>query len=199
MIVGEESGESLLHYCNEPNGCPTRLIDASGSVRWAASFGAWGDLAALQGRVEDNPIRLQGQYGDAETGLSYNLFRYYASHLGAYATIDPLRLDGGPNLYALGLNALGWIDPLGLACYIATRDATRGVIKGRKLKNKEALSRIRRGLDVIADTKSEALSLAKRALKGKPMHHTPHGSGRPLFLPHYHPNQHAGSSHVFYP
>jgi RHS repeat-associated protein len=199
MIVGEESGESLLHYCNEPNGCPTRMIDASGAVKWAATFGASGDLAALQGRVEDNPIRLQGQYGDVETGLSYNLFRYYAPHLGAYATIDPLRLDGGPNLYALGLNALGWIDPLGLACYIATRDATRGVIKGRKLKNKEALSRIRRGLDVIADTKSEALSLAKRALKGKPMHHTPHGSGRPLFLPHYHPNQHAGSSHVFYP
>ena len=199
MIVGEESGESLLHFCNEPNGCPTRLIDASGAVKWAASFGAWGDLAALQGRVEDNPIRLQGQYGDPETGLSYNLFRYYAPHLGAYATIDPLRLDGGTNLYALGLNVLGWIDPIGLACYIAVRDRTRGVIKGRKLKNKEALSRLRRGLDVIADTKAEAASLAKRALKGKPMHHGPHGSGRPLFLPHFHPSQHANDSHVFYP
>lgn len=199
VIVGGESGDSLLHFCNEPNGCPTRLIDASGAVKWAAAFGAWGDLAALQGRAEDNPIRLQGQYGDPETGLSYNLFRYYAPRLGAYTTIDPLRLDGGTNLYALGLNVLGWIDPLGLACYIAVRDPTRGVIKGRRLKNKEALSRIRRGLDVIADTKREAASLAKRALKGKPMHHGPHGSGRPLFLPHWHPSQHANSSHVFYP
>ena len=199
MIAGGDSGESLLHFCNEPNGCQTRLIDVSGAVTWAASFGAWGNLATLQGRVEDNPIRLQGQYGDLETGLSYNVFRYYAPHLGSYATIDPLRLDGGPNLYALGLNVLGWIDPLGLKCYVAIRDPTRGVIKGRRLKQKAALSRIRRGLDVIADSKSEAASLAKRALKGKPMHHEPHGSGRPLFLPHWHPSQHANSSHVFYP
>jgi hypothetical protein len=98
----------------------------------------------------------------------------------------------------MGINALGWIDPLGLKCYVAVRDPTRGVIRGRRLSQKQALNRIRRGLDVIADSASEAASLAKRALVGKPMRHGPHGPP-PLYLPHYHPAQHAGSSHVFFP
>ncbi|WP_027272930.1 RHS repeat-associated core domain-containing protein [Leminorella grimontii] len=54
-----------------------------------------------------NPLRFQGQYEDEESGLFYNLNRYYQP--------DPIGLRGGLNLYAYASNPLSWIDPLGLA------------------------------------------------------------------------------------
>ncbi|CAN7746483.1 MULTISPECIES: DUF6531 domain-containing protein [unclassified Variovorax] len=187
-----------LHYGVTINGCPTRLLDDQGGIRWTANPGTWG-------YVDDSGVsafaaltRLQGQYFDSETGLHYNRNRYFDPLAGMFASVDPFRLDGGPNVYSMGPNSLAWIDPTGLKCYVAVRDPTRGVVRGRRLSQKQALGRIRRGLDVIADSASEAASLAKRALVGKPMRHGPHGPP-PQFLPHYHPAQHANASHIFYP
>jgi RHS repeat-associated protein len=62
------------------------------------------------------PLRLQGQYWDEETGLHYNRWRYYDPGIGAFVSQDPLGLAAGENVYGFGANAQGWIDPLGLAC-----------------------------------------------------------------------------------
>jgi uncharacterized protein RhaS with RHS repeats len=62
-----------LHYVNDPNGCPTRLIDSKGQVLWAASYSAWGAIDKLHASTVSNPIRLQGQYEDGETGLYYTV------------------------------------------------------------------------------------------------------------------------------
>ena len=64
----------------------------------------------------DNPLRLQGQYADIETGLHFNRQRYYDASLGAFITQDPLRLGAGINLYAYAPNPYAWIDPYGLSC-----------------------------------------------------------------------------------
>jgi RHS repeat-associated protein len=45
------------------------------------------------------PIRMQGQQLDAETGLFYNRYRYYDPAGGRYVTQDPIGLLGGANLY----------------------------------------------------------------------------------------------------
>ncbi|EIO7469110.1 EndoU domain-containing protein [Salmonella enterica subsp. enterica] len=58
--------------------------------------------------------RLPGQYFDDETGLYYNLFRYYAPECGRFVSQDPIGLKGGLNLYAYAPNPLKYIDPLGL-------------------------------------------------------------------------------------
>ena len=66
------------------------------------------------GRVEQN-LRMQGQYYDEESGLHYNLFRYYDPDSGRFTQLDPIGLAGGINLYQYAPNALGWVDPLGLS------------------------------------------------------------------------------------
>ncbi|MDU4153494.1 MAG: RHS repeat-associated core domain-containing protein, partial [Enterobacteriaceae bacterium] len=59
-------------------------------------------------------LRMQGQYLDRETGLHYNLFRYYDPDSARFTRQDPIGLAGGINLYAYAPNPLGGIDPLGL-------------------------------------------------------------------------------------
>ena len=60
------------------------------------------------------PLRFQGQYCDAETGLHYNRHRYYDPQLGRFTTQDPISLAGGINLYQYAPNPVQWVDPLGL-------------------------------------------------------------------------------------
>jgi RHS repeat-associated protein len=90
-------------------------------VLWAASYSVWADIDLLHAAAVDNPIRLQGQYADPETGLSYNRHRYFCPHAGQFISQDPIQLQGGDHLYAFAADTLGWIDPLGLKCKGAKR------------------------------------------------------------------------------
>jgi RHS repeat-associated protein len=72
---------------------------------------AWGKLlreseTQLSGYSQN--LRMQGQYLDRETGLHYNLFRYYDPDCGRFTQQDPIGLAGGINLYQYAPNALGW-------------------------------------------------------------------------------------------
>lgn len=116
LIEGAGDGQQVYHYHNDPNGCPTRLTDASGEVKWAASYTAWGGIAKLHVNQVENLIRLQGQYEDGETGLNYNRYRYYVSDIGCFAGKDPLGQIAGENVYKFAVNVLGWVDPHGLTC-----------------------------------------------------------------------------------
>lgn len=106
----------VLHYLNDPNGCPVRLVDGDGGVRWAAGYTAWGRIETQHACEIDNPIRLQGQYHDAETGLHYNRHRYLDPWTGQFVSQDPIGLEGGLNIYEYAPNTITWIDPQGLSC-----------------------------------------------------------------------------------
>lgn len=63
----------------------------------------------------DLPLRLPGQYYDAESGLHQNNFRDYDPSLGIYKQSDPIGLDGGINPYVYVGNApTRYTDPTGL-------------------------------------------------------------------------------------
>lgn len=61
-------------------------------------------------------LRFQGEYLDRETGLHYNLFRYYDPDTGRFISPDSIGPAGGLNLYQYASNPIPWIDPWGLSC-----------------------------------------------------------------------------------
>ncbi|MEN4818643.1 RHS repeat-associated core domain-containing protein, partial [Pantoea agglomerans] len=116
-IDGVESPE-IYWFHNAANGMPELLTDGEGQKAWEGINSPWGKLLRESSQrvpvVEQN-LRMQGQYLDRETGLHYNLFRYYDPDSGRFTQQDPIGLSGGINLYQYAPNALGWVDPWGLS------------------------------------------------------------------------------------
>ncbi|MCM7201026.1 DUF6531 domain-containing protein [Enterobacter hormaechei] len=115
-IDGVDAPEIFWFHC-QPNGTPERMTDIEGQVRWEGVSSAWGKLlreSETQVSGYSQNLRMQGQYLDRETGLHYNLFRYYDPDCGRFTQQDPIGLAGGINLYQYAPNALGWVDPWGL-------------------------------------------------------------------------------------
>ncbi|WP_085702937.1 RHS repeat-associated core domain-containing protein [Pseudomonas sp. B15(2017)] len=115
MLDGEGPRKATpFYYQLDHLGTPQELTDYSGEIMWSAKYRAYGNLVALDVSEIDNPLRFQGQYFDAETGLHYNRHRYYNPGTGRFLTPDPIKLAGGLNNYQYVPNPTGWVDPLGL-------------------------------------------------------------------------------------
>jgi RHS repeat-associated protein len=112
---GKGVGESIYFYQNDPNGMPLRLQDKNGIITWEGHYSAFGQVDRLSVSLVKQPLRLQGQYFDAESGLHYNRYRYYDAGVGCFVSQDPIGLEGGDNPHQFAFNVLLWIDPLGLS------------------------------------------------------------------------------------
>ncbi len=87
-----------LHYIvPDAIGAPSEELAPDGSLTWLAQKGTWGEGFSRTGPTGGEPFL--GQWADAESGLSYNFFRYYDPDLGRYLSPDPIDLLGGLNLY----------------------------------------------------------------------------------------------------
>jgi len=107
----------IYWYQNDHLGTPHCLTDAHGQAVWKSSYLAFGSIKteANNGAGIDNPLRFAGQYHDRETGLFYNLNRYYDPTMKRYLTQDPVGLAGGLNPYLyVDANPISRLDPLGL-------------------------------------------------------------------------------------
>jgi RHS repeat-associated protein len=118
-------------------GAPEAATNAKGQLIWQASYSASGKARLSSVRPEvskDRPelveglgtfalnLRLPGQYADAETGLHYNLHRYYDPERSQYLSPDPLAqapgYPDGPNPYAyVRYNPLRYVDRQGLVLF----------------------------------------------------------------------------------
>ncbi|MEM6790272.1 MAG: RHS repeat-associated core domain-containing protein, partial [Myxococcota bacterium] len=132
--TGRTADGAWFHYLNDPIGTPERLVDEQGHIATEYQRRAWGELVAKPGAKASTPIRLQGQYRDEETGLSYNRWRYYGAGV-RYCSSDPDGLHAGTYQYSFGPNALGFIDPYGLSVAqklaAAMAEADRPLVPGQ--------------------------------------------------------------------
>ncbi|WP_244883846.1 RHS repeat-associated core domain-containing protein [Paracidovorax oryzae] len=110
---------------------PRRLTNAQGQVVWQWLIAGFGEAnpttgatgyaqgGAASGRSYGEAVRFDlrypGQVWDEESGLSYNLHRYYDAGTGRYVQADPIGLEGGWNRFRyVGADPVNSIDPQGL-------------------------------------------------------------------------------------
>lgn len=91
---------------------PREAFDVQGSLVWSRDGDAF--LFSAPPEFNMSGFGFQGQYHDSETGLYYNLHRYYDPSVARYMTQDPIGLLGGTNFYRYVTNPKSWIDPWGL-------------------------------------------------------------------------------------
>ena len=130
----KDGKQYLAYFHNDQIGIPREMTDIHGNLLWYGEYTAWGRLKKDE-RVYKNahqPFRLQNQYFDEETGLHYNLMRYYEPEAGRFVNQDPIGLWGGANLYQFAPNANVWVDPLGLKVRVGNHGHLRKIKDGQQ-------------------------------------------------------------------
>jgi len=116
--VGSDGKIDWVSYLHTDGlGTPRVATDVSQNVVWRDDGEAFGETAPTQTGAYPIIVNLRnpGQYFDQETGLFYNVARYYNPNTGRYITSDPIGLAGGVNTYSyVGGNPVSNVDPLGL-------------------------------------------------------------------------------------
>ena len=118
--ASSEQTEQIHYFHNDHLGTSIKLTDQAGNVVWERQDGPFGEepLMMKPNSITMN-LRFPGQYYDEETGLNYNMGRYYNPKLGRYMTPDPV--GGSPNnpqsfnqYPYVENNPINYVDPLGL-------------------------------------------------------------------------------------
>ena len=133
-------------------GSPREMLDQTGKVVWRAISKSWGIVDEFAVQEVDCPIRFPGQWFDNESGLHYNLHRYYDPNSGHFICLDPIGLFGGLNEYIYADNPVNWIDPFGLNECNGDDEATKKrVIKRRNISRRHSTRK--RALDAAKKTR----------------------------------------------
>jgi RHS repeat-associated protein len=113
--VLKRAANKYYYYLNDHIGTPQKIIDNSGIIQLATEYSIFGksnDYLSINNH--SNRLGFVGQYSDLESGLNYNVQRYFNPDLGRYIQKDPLGVlqDFHEYNYAFN-NPLEFIDPYG--------------------------------------------------------------------------------------
>ncbi|SHO59238.1 RHS repeat-associated core domain-containing protein [Vibrio quintilis] len=128
ITTDHDSGRERLHYIvTDHAGTPQELCTPDGEIQWQGDQHLWGKYQQQRTQVNRGyleevandaitcDLRYQGQIEDTESGLYYNLNRYYDADSGQYLSPDPIGFAGGLRPQGYVDNPVGWVDPLGLS------------------------------------------------------------------------------------
>ncbi|WP_227245188.1 RHS repeat-associated core domain-containing protein [Paraburkholderia caribensis] len=119
--LAQETDSGLYPVLADHAGTPKALFDQRGVRVWKAAHSLWGKLLGSRAAANDSEmhldtsLRFAGQWEDDESGLHYNLNRYYDPDSGQYLSSDPIGLAGGFRTQAYVHDPVQWVDPCGLA------------------------------------------------------------------------------------
>jgi RHS repeat-associated protein len=120
--IAKETNDNFYPIVTDHLGTPKELFDTDGNCVWQADHELWGRSEVAFAKKTDNyqplvdcNLRFQNQWEDKETGLYYNLNRYYDPDSGQYLSTDPIGLEGGLRTHGYVHDPMQWVDPLGLA------------------------------------------------------------------------------------
>ena len=114
------AGTGLLYVYADHLNTPRTVTTQSNRVIWSWVSDPFGNGVPITSNDDSgNPyqfnLRFPGQYYDQETGLHYNMARYYNPAIGRYTQSDPIGLGGGVNTYNYTYNnAVNLVDFSGL-------------------------------------------------------------------------------------
>ncbi len=123
VAMVEENGDqppTITYLHTDHLNTPRLATDANHTVVWQWQSDAFGvglpdEDPDGDGTLTTLNLRFAGQYFDAESGLHYNVHRYYNPETGRYTQSDPIGLMGGVNTYAYAMaNPVANTDPWGL-------------------------------------------------------------------------------------
>ncbi len=139
-LGAEKAGEARFYpIVTDHLGTPKELFDSDGECLWQADHSLWGRISMVRRKTEggsfepvvDCTLRFQNQWEDDETGLYYNLHRYYDPDSGQYLSQDPIGLEGGLRTHGYVHDPVQWVDPWGLAgCSKNTSNIPRYTFRG---------------------------------------------------------------------
>ncbi|MDB6063389.1 MAG: Repeat family protein [Verrucomicrobiaceae bacterium] len=121
--VHQQQTQTTITYLHTDHLLTPRIAtNEQQKVVWRWQSDAFGEALAdsdpdKDGKHTNIQLRFPGQYADEESGLYYNVFRYYDPKLGRYTQSDPIGLGGGINSFSYALNnSISNFDTLGLSC-----------------------------------------------------------------------------------
>ena len=117
LLALNDSVNGMMFAGYDGNGNVAELTKAAdGTIAAQYEYGPFGEVIRATGPMaKANPFRFSGKYQDDEIDLVYYGFRYHNTSTGRWNGRDPLREQGGVNLYGFTRNdPVGRIDNLGL-------------------------------------------------------------------------------------
>jgi RHS repeat-associated protein len=119
--IAQETDDGLFPILTDQVGLPRAVFDEGGKQVWEAAYSLWGkllparrDAANDDTAALDTTLRFPGQWADDESGLSYNLNRYYDPESGQYLSPDPIGLRGGTRTQGYVYDPVQMCDVFGL-------------------------------------------------------------------------------------
>ncbi|WP_176013219.1 RHS repeat domain-containing protein [Victivallis sp. Marseille-Q1083] len=113
-----KAGSNVYTYVTDGNKNIRQLKTAAGTVVATYDYDPFGNVSAT-GSVSSNPWQFSSEFRDAETGLIYYNYRYYAPSIGRWISRDPIwenrQYEVSKFIYIFVYNnSINMLDSLGL-------------------------------------------------------------------------------------